>query len=217
MSTNRSPQNREGAERPESAARPFKQPASPLDPAKAEALEAAGTARLAGWQIGDEGDSLHGKIILTLKDRAYKLFRQAAEDPDSEANTIVQIMLLNQIGEIEAARYQADPKLVLTEERHRGIEHDMQAEMAKHRITKLDADTAKATLEIDRLRHRIEKLKQELEAGKMKLDQARRVVGEAQVNADLGRPMDPQEVYRRIFEIVGLQAPAEAGPEAATQ
>lgn len=195
---------------PQCALRSIQQPGSAPDAAKGEALEAAEKAREGGWQIGDEGDTLHGKIRLTLKDLTAKLFRQASEDPDSEANSMVQILLLNQIAEIDTERYRQDPKMVLSEERRRGIEHDRQAELAKHRNKKMEADTAKVRLEIERLKGQIKKLTQDLEAGEIKLEQARRVLDQANVSAEVGQPMDPQKVYRRIAEIVGLRAPADA-------
>jgi hypothetical protein len=181
----------------------------PSDDLPAEARETAAQARQAGWQIANEGDSLHGKITLTIKDRAAKLFREAVEDADSEANTMVHILLLDQIAEIEAERLRQDPRLVLSEERHRGIEYDQQAELSKHRNRKLDAETAKARLEIERLHKQIDKLRQELEAGDLKLKKARRTLEQAKISADLGQPMDAQQVCRRIAEIVGLEDPVQ--------
>jgi hypothetical protein len=209
-------QNLEGEPSQENsqACPPFKQPDSPSEAAKQEALAAGEKAREAGYQIGNEGDRLHGKVTLQIIETAERLLLQIKENPDSEANTLVRVLLLNQIAQIEAAKIREDPKLVFSEERRRGIEYDQEAEKAKTRNIKVEADTDKVRAEIDRLQKQIQKLEQDLRQGEMKLAQAQRVVDQAQLSNQLGQPMDAQQVYRRIAEIVGLRAPSEPGAEA---
>ena len=97
----------------------------PLDPVEAEAQEAL-------EQVPDFGyideEPFHGKITASIRDKAEKMFQMALEDPNSDANLMVRIMLLNQVAKVEAERYRQDPKLVLTEERRRGAEHVRQLE-----------------------------------------------------------------------------------------
>ncbi|HUI43137.1 MAG TPA: hypothetical protein VL523_14335 [Terriglobia bacterium] len=162
-------------------------------------------------------DPMHGKIVLKLKDRVRELFQAAVENPDSDANEIVQILLLNQVTNMQAESYQRDPRLVLTEERQRGSQHKRQLEHDQRDKRRLDALLAKTRKETVRLNKQIEKLDQELQAGKMKLEQAKGVMNEAAAAQASGRPMDPQEVYRKIFEIVGLQEPVREERMASVQ
>jgi hypothetical protein len=178
------------------------------DPAEAEALETAEEARKSGWQLTGD-DPLHGQIVVKLKERVAKLVREAAQDPNSEANTMVHLLLLNQVAKIEEKSYQEDPRLTFTEERHRGIEFRRQAELARHRVKQMEASTAKTKTEDRRLKRQVRKLEQEIEAGRIKLEQTRRVLDQATVAKQQGAPLDPVSVYTKIAEIIGLQSPAQ--------
>jgi hypothetical protein len=182
-------------------------PAAP-DPVEAEALQAAAEARRAGWKLANEPDEFESQVRQSVKARAVRLFNEAKENPDSDANTLVHIFLVDQVAKVESERLRQDPKLVITEERRRGVEEQRESEMAKRRNRHLEAQTAKIRVDTVRSRKQIDKLKQQLEEGKMKLDQTRRVLEQARVSAEVGQPMDSAQICRKIAEIVGLEDPA---------
>ena len=164
-----------------------------------------------------EEDELHGKVVVTLKEKANKMFEEAAEDRNSQANQLVRILLLNQLANMHPARYQKDPRLVVTEERHRGFEAEKKAEIDKHKVALLKQRVKKLEEEIEAAKLRSQQLQQDIEQGEYKLAEARRLAQNAQAAAEHGKPLDPMSVYTRIARIIGLRSPAEqaADPGAA--
>jgi len=154
-------------------------------------------------------DRLHGKITALIGEKVDYLYQKAVENPNSEANAIVRILLLNQIRHMQPEKYQEEPRLTLTEERRRGIEVEQKQEMYQHEAKKFEIFAAVKALEIERLSAQVKKLEAETERTRLQLDQARRVLDQAKTATEYGQPMDPQQVYQRIFEIVGLNSPLE--------
>jgi hypothetical protein len=154
-------------------------------------------------------DKLHGKVVVTLKEKANKMFEEAAEDPNSEANQLVRILLLNQLANMQPESYQENPKMVVTEERYRGVEAERRAEMDKHMLTLLKRREVKLKEEIKLARTRTKELAQKVKAHEHKLAEAERLAQNAQAAAEHGAPLDPVSVYTKIAQIIGLESPAE--------
>lgn len=154
-------------------------------------------------------DELHGKVVLTLKDKANKMFEEAAEDPDSEANQLVRILLLNQLANMEPASYQKDPRLVVTEERHRGVEAERKAEIDKHTVALLKQRATKLEEDIKLAQTRTKELENKIQVQEHRLAEAERLAQNAKAAAEHGAPLDPLAVYTKIARIIGLQSPAE--------
>lgn len=208
MSARRIPSHEQSASHSEAAGEMAEQMPNPSDPVEAEALQAAAEARRAGWKLANEPDEFEGQVRQSMRNCAVRLFTEAKENPNSDANTMVHIFLLDQVAKVQSERLHKDPKLVFTEERRRGVEEHRQAEMAKSRNFHLEAQTAKIRIDTVRSRKQIERIKQQLEEGTMKLDQTRRVLQQARVSAEVGQPMDSAQICRKIAEIVGLEDPA---------
>lgn len=145
-------------------------------------------------------DSLHGKISGRLKEIVARIFDDARQDPEGEANQMVRAMLLNQLANMQPDSYQGNPGMLLAEERRRGFEHERQAELDTHnfRILKL----------------RAQDLQQKVKEREQQIAKTQRELERAQEALEHGQPMDARAVYRRISEIVGLRAPSEAGQQA---
>ena len=158
-------------------------------------------------------DELHWKLVPALKKKANDMFNEAIQDPDSQANELVRILLLNQVANMDAASYQNDPRLTVTEERHRGIEFQRRAEYDKHMVKMLEKREKKLEEEIKVVRARGEELQQKLQEGQYRLAEAERLAQNARAAAEHGAPLDPVSVYTRIAEIIGLQSPAQPGAD----
>ena len=158
-------------------------------------------------------DELHWKLVPALKKKANDMFNEAIQDPDSQANELVRILLLNQVANMDAASYQNDPRLTVTEERHRGIEFHRKAEYDKHMVKMLEKREKKLEEEIKVVRARGEELQQKLQEGQYRLAEAERLAQNARAAAEHGAPLDPVSVYTKIAEIIGLQPPAQPGAD----
>ena len=156
-----------------------------------------------------EEDELHGKLVVTLKEKANKMFEEAAEDPDSEANQLVRILLLNQLANTQPASYQKEPRLVVTEERHRGIEAERKAEIDKHTVALLEQRAKKLEEDIKLAHTRTKELQRRVQVQDHKMEEAQRLAQNAQAAAEHGQALDPRAVYTKIAQIIGLQSPAE--------
>lgn len=158
-------------------------------------------------------DELHWKLVPALKKKANDMFDEAMQDPDSQANELVRILLLNQVANMDAASYQNDPRLTVTEERRRGIEFQRKAEYDKHMVKMLEKRETKLEEEIKVLRTRGEELQQKVQEGQYRLAEAERLAQNARAAEEHGAPLDPVSVYTRIAEIIGLQTPMQPGAE----
>lgn len=162
-------------------------------------------------------DELHAKLVPALKDKANKMFEEAAENPDSEANQLVRILLLNQLANMDPARYQENPRMVVTEERHRGIESERKAEIDKQTVKILKQREAKLEEEIKLAQTRAKELEQKIRHGEYRLAEAERLAQNARAAAEHGAPLDPLSVYTKIAEIIGLQSPAQQSADAGAE
>ena len=154
-------------------------------------------------------DELHARIVPVLKDRVSKMVDEAVQDPDSEANQLVRILLLNQVANMHPSKYQDDPKLTVTEERHRGIENERRNEYTKHMVKLLEGRAKKLEEDIKMARARVEELQQKVKQGQYRLAEAERLAQNARAAVEQGQPLDPMAVYNKIAEIIGLQYPGQ--------
>ncbi|HEV2380322.1 MAG TPA: hypothetical protein VG206_11070 [Terriglobia bacterium] len=145
-------------------------------------------------------DPLHGKITTRLKEIVARIFDDARQDPEGEANQMVRAMLLNQVANMQPKSYQGNPGMLLAEERRRGAEHERQAELDTHNFRIL-------TLRAKDLEHKVREKEQQIAKTQRELERAQEAL-------EHGQPIDARAVYRRISEIVGLRAPSEAGQQA---
>jgi len=181
-------------------------PEAPIDPAEAEAQEAL--AQVPDYSYADD-DPFHGKITAEIIAKVEEMFRLAREDPKSDANLMVRIMLLNQVARIEAERYRQDPKLVLTEERRRGFEHVRQLEKDRLLAGGVKVRNKKVEADIRLTLAKVADLELLIEDHRRQLSDALRVAENAKAAAENGQPLEPLAVYNRIAEIVGLRAPRD--------
>lgn len=145
---------------------------------------------------GTSDDPLHGKISTRLKEIVGRIYDDARQDPEGEANQMVRAMLLNQVANMQPKSYQGNPGMLLAEERRRGVEHERQAELDTHNFRIL-------TLRAKDLQHKVKEKEQQIAKAQRELERAQDAL-------EHGQPMDPRAVYRRISEIVGLRAPTDA-------
>jgi hypothetical protein len=160
-----------------------------------------------GYQYLAE-DPLHGRISVKIKEMAGALFDEAAQNPNSEASEMVHILLLNQIGNMQPKQLQEEPKMVLTEERRRGIEVKQKNEVNRNKAKQFEIFAAQKALEIERLKAQIKKLETDTEHKQVQLDQTRRVLDQAKAAAENQQPMDHMTIYNKIAEVIGLRPPA---------
>ena len=160
-----------------------------------------------GYEYLDE-DPLHGKITGKIKEMANELFDEAAQDPNSEANEMVHILLLNQIGNMQSKQLREEPKMVLVEERRRGIEVKQKNEVNRNKAKHFEIFAAQKALEIERLKAQIKKLETDTQRTQVQLDQTRRVLDQAKAAAENQQPMDHMTIYNKIAEVIGIRPPA---------
>ena len=146
--------------------------------------------------IVNSEDSLHGQITAHIKGIVGELFEEARQNPNSDANQMVRLMLLNQVANLQADSGQDHPASVLAEERRRGIEHDRQVELDRYKLSLMGK--------------REELMVEQIRQIKQKLDSVKKEAKKAEDALAQGQPLDPRAVYRRISEIVGLRAPSGA-------
>jgi len=214
MNWERPPKTRRGGRRrAESGAGPDVPPpgqaeslGAPPDPAEAEVQETL--EQVPDYSYAAD-DPLHGKITAEIKTKVEEMFREARENPRSDANLMVRIMLLNQVARVEAERYREDPKLVLTEERRRGADHLRQLEEQRLRAGGVETRKKKVEADIKLIEVRVRDLQQQVDERDLQLSDARRAAENAKAALENGQPLEPLAVYNRIAEIVGLRAPRE--------
>jgi hypothetical protein len=153
-------------------------------------------------------DPLHGKIVVRLKEAVNDLYNQSVENPDSDANEIVRILLLNQMANMNPETYHREPRLTYTEERHRGVEVDDKKEMNQQKAKQFDMAQSKHLAEMRRLNVQIQNLEMEGRQREMKLEQAQRMVDQARAAEEHGQPMDHLAIYNKIAEVIGLRPPS---------
>ena len=168
------------------------------DPARSSA-ESGEDLELPHGDSDTSDDPLHGKISTRLKEIVGRIFDDARQDPEGEANQMVRAMLLNQVANMQPKSYQGNPGMLLAEERRRGAEHERQAELDTHNFRIL-------TLRAKDLQHKVKEKDQQIAKAQRELERAQDAL-------EHGQPIDPRAVYRRISEIVGLRAPSEAGQQ----
>jgi hypothetical protein len=153
-------------------------------------------------------DPLHGKITGKIKEMATDLYERAVENPNSEANEMVRILLLNQIAHMQPETYQQEPKMTITEERRRGAEVKDKEEVNRRKGEQFELAKARHTAEMRKLNAQIQNLETEGRQKEMKLQQAQRVVDQALAQAEHGQAMDHMTIYNKIAEVIGLRPPA---------
>jgi len=161
-----------------------------------------------GYHHTDDDDELHVLVTDEIKSKAYKMFREARENPKSGAGEMVRILLLNAVANMHADRY-ADPKTVLAEERHRGDEARLRNEMAQHQISRLTTQRKRDEQAIELNRLKAAELQQKISERDRKLAEALEAAENARRSLENGQPIDAMAVYNKIAEIVGLRAPGE--------
>jgi len=164
---------------------------------------------LAAAPMRDDGsgpDALQGAIYLTMNQKVEKMYRDAVENPKSEASEMVHILLLSQIRKMAPQLAESDPKMLIGEERHRN-EFKKKIEMSERNVEQYEIRTK---MQQERIRMLDEKLaieKQKAEDEHQKVLEARRITEQARTAAEVGQPMDAMAVYNQIAEIVGLRPP----------
>jgi hypothetical protein len=153
-------------------------------------------------------DPLHGKIVVKLKEVVNELYDQAMENPNSEANEMVRILLLNQMANMNPETYHHEPRLTYTEERHRGVEAKRQKDLDQQKAKQFDMAYTKHQAELRKLNAQIQNLETEARSKEIKLQQAQRVVDQALAQAEHGQEMDHMTIYNKIAEVIGLRPPA---------
>lgn len=152
-------------------------------------------------------DGLHVRVTEAIKAKAEKMYQEAMENPRSDANDMLHILMLNAVANLDAGAYR-DPRVVLTEERHRGAEFEHRAEMDQHRVAQLERQKRKDEEEIKLIKLRVRELQQKVDEGDRQLAEALEAAEKAKKALENGEPLDAMSVYNRIAEIVGLRVPA---------
>ena len=182
----------------------------PLAKAAPGGLEAAGAdeAQIPENYEYAAYDPLHGKIVVRFKDAVNDLYNQSVENPNSDANEIVRILLLNQMANMNPALYHREPRMTYSEERHRGVENRRQTELDQQKAKQFDVAKDRSSAEMRKLNAQIRNLELEARQKKMKLEQAQRMVDQARAAEEHGQPMDHLAIYNKIAEVIGLRPPA---------
>jgi hypothetical protein len=175
-----------------------------------------GTQIPEGYQYTPD-DPLHGKITTLIGEKVSFLYQKAVENPNSEANEIVRILLLNQIRHMQPEKYQEEPRLTLTEERRRGIEVTQKQEVYQHAAKRFEIFAAQKALEIERLKAQIKKLETDTQHKQVQIDKAQRILDQAQAAAEHQQPMDHMTIYNKIAEVIGIRPPAGQQLESSRQ
>jgi paraquat-inducible protein B len=149
------------------------------------------------------GVPLRLRILAEFKKKVEKMFEEAVEDPNSDANELVHILLLEQLTNMPAGPSGTELKTILGQQQKR--------QSAKEHW-KLAVEKEKDARKLNRKRRKL--LEEQVKAMRLKIKSVRRKMREAQQTAkeaiaaqQEGHPMDALEVYNRIAEIVGLRSP----------
>ena len=200
-----------GAEKPgEGPEKAERLAAAPASGAEAGSAASAGGARVPKNFKYTDGpdDELHVLVTDEIKAKALEMFRMARANPKSGAGEMVRILLLNSVANMHADRYH-DPKLVLGEERRRGLEAEHRGEMAQHKVEQLRIRVERDREMLKLTRLKVRELDQRVKENDRKLAQAQQTAEGAKRALENGQPLDAMTVYNRIAEIVGLRQPAE--------
>ena len=138
-----------------------------------------------------------------LRQQRDELYQDARTHPDSEADQMVQILLLSALRNRQSADDDENLGAALARERH-----DYRQARAKRARERLEAQASRAAedtlpdAEID--------AETRGEAGSLSAEARLEKIAQALENmkaAESGKEMDAQAVYRRICDIVGLHSP----------
>ena len=134
--------------------------------------------------------------IESLRHRRDELFDEAQKNPSSEAGDILQSLILSGLSTLSRGQSAGGlvPDWIEERRRFRRAEKD--------RNTRRTASAKSGELESDGAR-------QTPVDSELRLEKVADLTASAEAAAQAGRPMDPQQVYRQIAEIVGLRAPTQ--------
>jgi hypothetical protein len=159
----------------------------------------------------------------TLRHQRDELYQDARRHPDSEADQMVQILLLSALRNQQAGDYDADLSDTLARQR-RGY-REAQAKRSQERQRAVPSEAAK-TGSRGTGAARTEAAGSEAgwgtaagreasenEFGRAEAETRLKKVAEALQNAkaaaESGNEMDPMQIYRKIAEVVGLNSPLQ--------
>lgn len=147
------------------------------------------------------GVPLHSKILAALKKKVEKMFEEAVEDPRSDANELVHVLLLDQLTNMPTSG--AELKTILgQEQRRQSAKVHWKLSMGRERrVRKMDRQRRAL------MQEQLKVARQKAKDARRKAQEAGRIAKEARRAAEQGEPMDALEVYNRIAEIVGLRVP----------
>lgn len=152
---------------------------------------------------GEESDRLHAGIIAALKDKVWKMFKEASEDENSDANQMVHLLLLNQLTKMRANPSDKEFKTLISQEQRRHTDRERWR-------SSMDKERHARKMDLARLKVMEEKLKlaqYRYRDARKQVKDAQQVAKQAKTAAEQGHPMDALEVYNRIADIVGLRSP----------
>lgn len=136
--------------------------------------------------------TLREQLISELRDKATEMLDEARKDPESDANQIIEILLIDQM--VNEGVKVNETKLLLAEQRER-------AKLKEHiRDLKKKAQVAEGRLRIQQ--RGLNLREKQLKAAKKSVEAARKDIRE-------GRPFDPREVVEKFSAAIGLSGPPE--------
>ena len=151
----------------------------------------------------------------TLRQQADELFAAARENPDSEAGEMVQVLVYAGVSHLQPHAYDENPGLALGGERQRyqlARERRVGERRAAPPPGRTAAPEAEGRTEDEAGGASRPELERQVRAHETRLRKVTETVERFKAAAEAGHTLDPMAVYDKIFEIVGLRAPAENGP-----
>jgi predicted transposase YdaD len=144
----------------------------------------------------------------TLRQQRDKLYRDAQNQPDSEAHQMVQILLLSAMSNQQPEAYHEQFGDSLARER-RGYREARARRAQERRGAPLGEEEEEIRAGVEASGDETPESEADALGPEMRLQTIAQALEHAEAAAESGKGMDPLAVYKRIAQIVGLTPPPE--------